>query len=96
MDGWLVTLLSIGCTLLGGALGVVAALRLVQRDAADEGKSDGVMMTEIGYIKASIDEVKAKLDRQDERYTGICERLAAVEASAKQAHKRLDESGLKR
>jgi hypothetical protein len=54
------------------------------------GKADGVVLTEIGYIKAGIDDIKRKQDRQDELYIKIAERLTAVEASAKQAHHRID------
>ncbi len=47
-------------------------------------------MTEIGYIKSGIDDIKAEQREQRNTNTQFLERLTAVEASAKQAHKRID------
>ena len=47
-------------------------------------------MRSIGYIKANTDDIKRKQEKQDEQYLRISERVTAVEASAKQAHHRLD------
>ena len=44
-------------------------------------------MTEIGYIKSGIDDIKAEQREQRNTNTQFLERLTAVEASAKQAHK---------
>lgn len=48
------------------------------------------MATEIGYIKANTDEIKAEQKEQRKTNVEVVTRLTAVEASAKQAHKRLD------
>lgn len=81
------------CTLLGAGLGLVGARRNHDSDIKNEAKADGVILTEIGYVKSGIDDIKRKQDKQDEQYTKMAERMTAVEASAKQAHKRLDELG---
>ena len=59
-------------------------------DTEDEAKSDATVLSDIGYIKAGIDDIKRKQEKQDERHLEIITRLTAVEASAKQAHKRID------
>lgn len=82
--------ISIACTLLGAAIGCSTFRKNRDKDAEEEGKTDGVVLTEIGYIKAGIDDIKRKQDRQDDLYIKIAERLTAVEASAKQAHLRID------
>ena len=85
--------LALLCTVLGAGLGIAAAQRNRDSDIKSEAKTDGVILTEIGYVKSGIDDIKRKQDKQDEQYMKIAERVTAVEASAKQAHKRLDELG---
>jgi hypothetical protein len=70
--------------------GYVAFYRNRKKDDTDEGKSTGAIMTELGYIKGGIDDVKAEQREQRKTNTEFVSRLTAVEQSAKQAHKRLD------
>lgn len=86
----LTVVISIACTVLGAAIGFATFRKNREKDVEEEGKADGVVLTEIGYIKAGIDDIKRKQDRQDELYIKIAERLTSVEASAKQAHHRID------
>jgi hypothetical protein len=72
------------------AFGYATYKRNRKADDSSEGKQTGTLFTEIGYIKSGIDDIKRKQEKQDERYTVTIERLSAVEASAKQAHKRID------
>lgn len=59
-------------------------------DTESEAKNDATVLTEIGYIKANTDEIKAEQKEQRKTNTEFVTRLTAVEASAKQAHKRID------
>lgn len=56
-----------------------------------DGKQDGAMLTDIGYLKKSSDEILRKLEAQDHKYNELAEKLVAVDESAKQAHKRISE-----
>lgn len=67
-----------------------AFARNKKSDTANEAKSDATVLTEIGYIKGGIDDIKAEQREQRKTNTEFVERLVAVEASAKQAHKRID------
>ena len=78
------------CTLVTAAISYLAFSRNKTRDDKSEGQQSGIMMSELGYIKGSIDNVSKKMDKQDERHIQLVERISSVEASAKQAHKRLD------
>jgi len=78
------------CTVLGGVLGYVAFLKGTKKDSKDEGKQDGTILTELGYIKGGVDDIKRKQEKQDEQYLGMSERVARVEESAKSAHHRID------
>lgn len=85
-----------------GVIGTVCAIvfgyaafsRSRKKDEQGDGQKDGTVLTEIGYIKSGIDDIKRKQERQDEKqeaqHIEVISRLTSVEASAKQAHKRLD------
>lgn len=78
------------CTVLGAIFGYAAFTRNKEQDDKNDGRQAGVMLTELGYIKGSVDTINAKMDRQEERSLELFSRMAAVESSAKQAHRRLD------
>lgn len=65
-----------------------------KEDDKGEGEKSGTVLTEIGYIKSGIDDIKRKQERQDEKqeaqHIEVIARLVSVEESAKQAHKRLN------
>lgn len=61
-----------------------------KKDTADEAKSDATVLSEIGYIKGGIDDIKAEQREQRKTNLEVLTRLTAVEESAKQAHHRLD------
>ena len=81
-----------------GALGTVVAVvcsiwALIRNRDADhekEHKADATVLTEIGYIKANTDEIKQEQKEQRKTNTEVLTRLTSVEASAAQAHRRLD------
>lgn len=76
--------------ILGGVLGYVAFLRNSKKDSEADGKQSGTILTELGYIKGGIDDLKSENREQRKTNVEFVSRLTAVEASAKQAHKRLD------
>lgn len=81
-----------------GSLGTISAIvfaviayrRSNRTDNQQEGKQEGTLFTEIGYIKSGIDDIKHKQEKQDDKNETIVTKLASVEASVKQAHKRID------
>ena len=81
-----------------GVLGTVAAIvfgiaaikRNSAADTAEKGREDGMILTELGYIKSGVDRMERKQDKQDEQYVSVVQRVSAVESSAKQAHHRID------
>ncbi len=60
-------------------------------DDHSDAKQDGVVLTELGYIKSGVDDIKRKQDKQEQQHLKVVTRLTAVEESAKQAHHRIDE-----
>jgi len=47
--------------------------------AKNTGKEYGVMLTEIGYIKSGVDDMKRKMEQSDKRYTDLTSRVNALE-----------------
>jgi len=78
------------CTIIGGALGILTFSRNKAKDDRSEGQQSGQMLTELGYIKSGIDDIKSEQREQRRINTETATKLAAVEASAKQAHLRID------
>ena len=70
--------------------GYLAFSRNKKADDSAEARMDGQVMSELGYVKSGIDDIKNEM--KDQRHTNmqIAERLSAVESSAKQAHLRID------
>lgn len=84
------TVLSVISTVCAIAFGYIAFVRNRDSDKTKEAKSDATILTELGYIKGGIDDVKAEQREQRKTNTDFVGRLVSAEASAKQAHKRLD------
>lgn len=84
------TAVSILGGLCGIVFGIVSILRNRKEDDTAEGKESGVILTELGYIKAGVDDVKRKQEKQDEQSLAIMRELSAVNESVKSAHHRID------
>ncbi len=80
-------LVGTGCSIV---FGYAAFSHNGKKDTQDEAKTDATVLTEIGYIKGGIDDIKAEQREQNKTNIEILTRLTAVEESAKQAHHRLD------
>lgn len=78
-------------TICAIVFGWLAFRRNSKTDDAEEGKKDGVILTEIGYIKSSVDDIKQEQKQQNKQYVEIVSRITAVEESAKQSHHRIDD-----
>lgn len=85
------TIVAIVAGIAGVVFGLVTLFRNKRQDDNKEGRESGTVLSDLGYIKAGVDEIKA--EQKDQRKTNIelITRLTAVEESTKQAHKRIDE-----
>lgn len=82
--------LSVLSTVCALVFGYAAFSRGRKKDDAEDGGSKAAMMSDIGYIKANTEEIKAEQKEQRSFNTEVVTRITAVEESTKQAHKRLD------
>lgn len=83
MSGMVVGLIGVICS-------IVAVSRNRSTEVKNEGKENGVVLTELGYIKAGVDDLKR--DNRDIKgdIKTLDERITRNEESTKQAHKRID------
>jgi len=81
------------------AIGVIAAVVTgfigyqngLRKNSTRDGEERGVLMTEIGYIKAGIDDIKKQQERQEREMGDLVIRICAVENEQKTLWKRFDE-----
>ena len=83
-------LFGIGGTVLGLVFSYLAFFRNSKKDSKDDGKEAGTVLTELGYIKCGIDDLKSENREQRKTNMEFVTRLTAVESSTKQAHHRID------
>lgn len=88
--GAIVTGISLIAAIAGVVFGITTYSRNKKKDNAEDGKEAGIVLTELGYIKSGVDDLKRKQDKQDEQTLQLLRDLTAVQESAKQAHKRID------
>ncbi|MBE6012070.1 MAG: hypothetical protein E7234_05885 [Lachnospiraceae bacterium] len=87
--------ISVVSTICAIVFGYSAFSRNRKKDEQEGGEKSGTVLTEIGYIKSGVDDIKRKQERQDEkqeaRHLEVIARLTAVEGSTASAHKRIND-----
>ena len=73
--------------LIGFGISYATFSRNKTKDDKSDGKQDGIMLTEIGYIKSGVDDMKKKMEQSDKRYIDMEKRLSKVEEAMKIYHK---------
>ena len=83
------------CSLAVAACGVLISFRVFKgnqkKDTEETGESRGVMASDLGYIKAGIDDLKQEHREERARIDRLGERVTRCEESCKQAHHRINE-----
>lgn len=83
-----------GIALIGTAVAIVcslaALLRNSRNDNREEAQQQGAILTELGYIKSGVDDIKAEQRDQRKFNANVTNKLATIEASAARAHARID------
>lgn len=85
------TVLSVVSTLCAIGFGYATFHARRKKNDADEGMGRGVLMSDIGYIKAGVDDLRREHREATTIISSHAERLTRVEESAKRAHLRIDE-----
>ena len=94
-DGGVIALVIASISALAGvAAAVVAWVKLSRQKTKtdnEQGQSSGTLISDVGYIKAGVDDLKRDNREMRKDFSDLSERVTRVEESAKQAHKRIDE-----
>ena len=85
-----VTMVGLAASISSIVFALLAFKRSEKQEHKTEGKSEGLILSDIGYIKACVDRMEKNLAIVDERYRNVVERLAKVEENVVNAQKRLD------
>ena len=78
------------CCIFTMIFGLVALFRNKKSDDAKEGKEDGIVLTELGYIKAGVDDLKKDNREMRNEMQTLHDKVTRLDESCKQAHKRVD------
>jgi hypothetical protein len=84
----IISVAGVVCSIIFGYIGYQRGLK---KDSSDDGKTSGVLMSDIGYIKSGIDDLKRKQETSEMRHYALAERVTKTEESLKSAHHRIDE-----
>jgi len=90
------TIISVLGTISSISFGYLAFRRNVNSETKQIGRESGTVISDLGYIKSSIERIEKRLDISESKFDGVFTRLARVEESVSSAHKRIDEQIIKR
>ena len=74
-----ISILGLVTSLLSIMFAFFAFKRSEKHDIKKEGKNEGLILSDIGYIKACVDRMEKNITSVDERYREVLERLSRVE-----------------
>ena len=69
----------------------LAFKRSEKQEQKKEGKNEGLILSDIGYIKGCVDRMEKNISSIDERYRSVLERLSKVEESLDNTTKLVNE-----
>lgn len=88
----LMPLLSAIAAAFGALVSWAALTRKNKKDTEKVGEDKGVLASDIGYIKAGVDDLKRESRETRHDIGELSTRVTRCEESCKQAHKRIDET----
>lgn len=65
--------------------GYIGYQRGIKKECAENGKTNGVLMSDIGYIKAGVDDLKRKQEAGDTRHYELAGKVTRIDESLKSA-----------
>lgn len=90
----LTTIISI-ISVIGTLVAIFTAIAIYRRnnrqDNVSDGNDKGVILTEIGYIKSGIDDIKRRESEHDVLLRSQIEKVGRIDESVKSAHNRIDD-----
>lgn len=87
----LISIFSVVSAALGVLISWLIFSRQRKKDSEKAGEDRGVIASDIGYIKAGVDDLKRETRETRHDMGELSTKVARCEESCKQAHKRIDE-----
>jgi hypothetical protein len=87
----LISIFSVASAALGVLISWLVFSRQKKKDTEKEGENRGFIASDIGYIKAGVDDLKRETRETRHDMGELSTRVARCEESCKQAHHRIDE-----
>lgn len=87
----IISLLSLLVAILGVVVSWLAFSRKKSKETEERGENRGFLASDIGYIKAGVDDLKRESRETRHDVGELSTRVARCEESCKQAHNRIDE-----
>lgn len=75
---------------LGAVVAIGSAYIGYRKGVKQEGSNEGSLRSDVGYIKAGVDELKTEIKDQRQQHYALAERVVKIDESTKSAHKRID------
>ena len=88
---WITSIIGFCASLSSIVFAFLAFKRSEKQEYKKEGKNEGLILSDIGYIKACVDRVEKNFIKIDEKYSNVLERLSKAEESLENVIKRVDE-----
>lgn len=96
------TILTLAVAACGVLLSFLTYQSGVKKGSCADGEKSGVLISDVGYIKSSVDTLNKKLENQDAKHdkfkddttdklSSVKSDISDIRASAASAHKRIDE-----
>jgi len=76
--------------ILAGVSGIILGWSAKTRSIKEEGVEEGVLKTDLKYIRKGIDEIKGEMKGQDQKLDELSVCVAGVKERVDLAHKRID------
>lgn len=87
----IISFIGIFISMISLLLAYLAFKRNEKKDSKEEGKSEGLILSDIGYIKACVDRMEKNLNKVDESYEDIIVRIVRLEESNINISKKIEE-----
>lgn len=75
---------------VGTAATIIAAFLGYRKGVKQDGAGEGSLRSDVGYIKAGVDDVKSELKEQRDKHFALAGKVVEIDASVRSAHKRID------
>lgn len=86
----IVILVGLCASVTGILFSIIGYRRNERNDSRVAGKNEGTMVTDIAYIKSSVDRMEKNINSIDARYIDMTERLAKLEENVRIAQEKLE------